>query len=409
MPGSTLETVVDEAMLARYAELIVGFGANVQSGQIVAVAAELGKEPLTRAVAAAAYRRGARYVDGEYADPHLRRARLRHAAPETLGSVPSWQHQQILDLGEQRCARISLSGLASPGLFDDLDPALVGRDQNPTSAEIVHVVMERTTNWSVVPAPTLGWAELVHPQLEPDAALARLWSEVLHVCCLDEADPLAVCRARADALEATAARLDAARLDAVRFTGPGTDLTIGLLSSSRWLTARISTVDGVEHHACIPSEEVYATPDPERVEGVVRATKPLVIAGAMIEGLEIRFEHGRAVAIDAERGAETLRAVVAIDDGAKRLGEVALVDRAGRVGPLGTVFYDSLLDENAASHIALGRGFDFGVAERDIARVNASDTHVDFMIGSDEVAVTGTTRDGNEIPLLAGGVWQLAS
>jgi aminopeptidase len=204
------------------------------------------------------------------------------------------------------------------------------------------------------------------------------------------------------------ARLTDARFDALHFEGPGTDLTVGLLPSSRWISASFETKDGIPHVPNLPSEEVFTSPDPERVDGVVRSTKPLFVSGTLVEGLTVRFDGGRAVEIGATRGAETLRTMVEQDPGAARLGEVALVDREGRIGPLGTVFYDTLLDENAASHVALGTGFQFAVeTEADRARVNESQIHVDFMIGGDDVDVTGLTADGTRVPVLRGGAWAL--
>jgi aminopeptidase len=398
---------MDEATLARFAELLVGFGANVQPGQIVAVSSEIGKEPLTRAVAEAAYRRGATYVDVAYADPWVRRARIAQGSDAALETVPSWIGQRILALGEQRCARIALTGPVAPRLLEDLDPARVGADRSTTLREAGKVLNDRTTNWTIGPCPTSGWAELVHPELAPEQALARLWEQVVHVCRLDEEDPIAAWRERMATLAGVTERLTAARFDALRFEGPGTDLTVGLLPSSRWLSATFATADGIAHVPNLPSEEVFTTPDPARVDGIVRATKPLQLAGATIEGLTVRFAAGRAVEIDADRGADVLRAMSAHDDGAARLGEVALVDGQGRIGPLGTVFYDTLLDENAASHVALGQSFAFAVGDEDAARANESSIHVDFMIGGDEVDVTGLRADGTDVPVLRAGIWQL--
>jgi aminopeptidase len=248
----------------------------------------------------------------------------------------------------------------------------------------------------------------VFPELDPGAALERLWRELAHICRLDEPDPVAAWKARFEQLIEVAGKLDGASLDALRFSGPGTDLRIGLLPGSRWLCAQFSTAEGIVHAPNLPTEEVFTTPDPLRVDGVVTATKPLFVAGALVTGLRVRFEGGKAVEIDADQGAETLRALSERDEGAARLGEVALVDREGRIGPLGTVFYDTLLDENAASHIALGQGFAFAVeGEADIERINRSEMHVDFMIGSGEVAVTGIRRDGSEVALLQDGAWQV--
>ena len=390
------------------AELIVRFGANVQPDQIVAIGSEPGKETLARAVAEVAYERGARYVDLAVFDLYLKRARALHAAPETLGFVPSWYGERVLALGDQRCARIGLSGPVAPHALEGIDPGLLGRDRLPYVREGGKVLNERTTNWTAAPCPTAGWAELVFPDLERDAALERLWHEIVHVCRLDEADPVAAWTARLDQLLAAAAKLDALDLDSVRFEGPGTSLSIGLLPSSRWLCARVATVDGIEHVPNIPTEEVFTTPDPERVEGTVRSTKPLFVGGVLINGLEVRFEGGRAVQIDADQSADTLRTLCETDPDAARLGEVALVDRDSRIGQLGTVFYDTLLDENAASHIALGQGLEFSIGDdEDVARMNDSEIHIDFMIGSDDVAVTGTTKQGDEVPLLRGGEWQI--
>jgi aminopeptidase len=396
---------MDPTTLDRFANLLVGFGANVQPGQLVAVSSEIGKEPLTRAVAASAYRHGARYVDVSYSDARVRRARIEHGSDEALETVPSWIGERILALGEQRCARIALTGPVEPTLLDDLDPARVGADRSQTLREAGQVINDRTTNWTIAPCPTPGWAALVHPDVTPDEALARLWEQIVHVCRLDEADPVAAWRERMATLAGVCQRLTTARFDALHFEGPGTDLTVGLLPTSRWMSATFETVDGIAHVPNLPSEEVFTTPDPARVDGVVRATKPLLVAGGRVEGLVVRFEGGRAIEIDADQGAETLRAMVAHDEGGARLGEVALVDGAGRIGPLGTVFYDTLLDENAASHLALGQGFEFAVGEQDAGRVNQSQIHTDFMIGGDDVDVTGLTRDGARVPVLRRGDW----
>ncbi len=388
------------------AELIVRFGANVQPGQIVALSSEPGKEPLARAVAEVAYEQGAKFVDLSVFDVHLKRARALHAAEDTLGFVPPWLGERVLALGEHHCARVALSGPVAPQLMQDVDPARLGKDMLPALRESIPILNARTTNWTISPCPTPGWAEIVHPDLAPEEALARLWEQVAYVCRLDEPDPIAAWTARIDTLVSTSQKLDALALDGLRFEGPDTDLTIGLLPASRWQCGRFQTVDGIVHAPNVPTEEVFTSPDPERVDGVVRATKPLFTSGAMISGIRMRFEGGRAVEIDAEKGAGTLRALCERDPGAARLGEVALVDREGRIGPLDTIFYDTLLDENAASHIALGQGFEFAVAQ-DTERVNRSEIHIDFMIGSDDVAVTGLTRDGTSVPLLRDGTWQM--
>ena len=393
--------------LERYADLIVSFGANVQPGQILDVGSGLGKEELTRAITASAYKRGAKFVDVYYWDPHLKRARVQYAADDVLDFVPPWYGERTLQLGEERGATIALSGPAEPHLYDDLDPERLGRDVFPRVKEWSTVINARTVNWCVAPGPSAKWAQLVHPELEPDAALEKLWEQVVHVCRLDEDDPEGAWRQRSDALKGVAERLTTRSFDAIHLEGPGTDLTIGLLPTSRWIGGGEETADGIPHMANLPTEEVFTTPDPHRADGVVRATKPLYSQGRIIEGLTVRFEEGRAVQIDADSGADTLRAMTAHDEGGTLLGELALVDREGRIGPLETVFYDTLLDENAASHLALGGAYESGAGEEDRERVNRSSIHLDFMVGSAKVDVTGVTRDGERVPVLRDSAWQL--
>ena len=390
------------------AELTVRFGANLQPGQILAIGSEPGKEELTRAIADAAYVNGARFVDLFVFDYHLKRSRALHADPSTLDFVPPWYGQRMRALGELRCALVSMTGPVEPHLLDDVPPERIGKDILPRIRESVEVVNNRTANWTVVPSPTRGWARLVYPDLDPEAALHKLWEDVAYVTRLDAANPITAWTERMDRLEAIAGKLDAMDIDRLVFQGPGTDLSVGVFPSSRWLCARLSTVDGIIHAPNLPTEEVFTTPDPKRVEGTVTSTKPLFVSGSMINGLRVRFEGGRAVQIDADAGGEVLRTMSEHDEGAARLGEIALVDRESRIGRLGTVFFDTLLDENAASHIALGQALDFAIDDpADRERTNSSELHTDFMIGSDDVAVTGVLRDGTEVPLLRGGAWQL--
>jgi aminopeptidase len=405
--STSTDVAFDQATLERFADLTIGFAANVQKGQVVAIGSELGKEAMVRALAESAYRHGAQFVDVQYFDMHIKRARILYADEDSLDFVPSWYGQRLLELGRQRCARVALSGPATPGLLDDLDPRRAGRDQLPFIREAGIVVNERTTNWTIVPYPTIGWARQVHPGLPDDEGLAHLCEQILHVCRLDDADPVAAWKERSDFLVATADRVTDRRFDALRFEGPGTNLTVGLLPTTKFMAARFQTVDGIDHMPNLPSEEIFGAPDPKRTDGVVRATKPLVIAGSIIKGLEVEFKAGEAVRIDADEGADVLRSYAARDEGSSRLGEVALVDGEGRIGKLDTVFFDTLLDENAASHIALGESYRFTAGEEDHPRLNHSSIHVDFMIGGDDVAVTGVTREGEDVPVLRDGAWRL--
>ena len=301
-----------------------------------------------------------------------------------------------------------LSGPHAPRALEGLDPARAGRDLLPYLPETGEVVNRMTTSWNIVPVPTPSWADLVYPELDGDERYERLWEEVAHICRLDADDPNEAWVERSAELKANAQRLTDRHFDALRLHGAGTDLTIGLFRSAHWAAGDLETVDGRRHSPNIPTEEVFGTPDPERVDGYVSATMPLELSGSIIDGIRIEFEGGRAVKIDASSGADALRAVAARDDGASRLGEIALVDGEGRIGPLGRVFYDTLIDENAASHVALGGGYEHPVddpAERQ--RINKSKVHVDFMIGSPELDVDGITLDGQHVPVLRAGAWQV--
>jgi len=384
------------------------FGANVQPGQLVAVTSYIEKEELTRRVTRAAYERGAKYVDVLYFDQWLKRERVALAAEDTLDFVPPWMRERLLYLSDEHAARVSLSGPHAPRALDGLDPARAGRDLLPYLPETGEIVNRMTTSWCIVPAPTRSWAELVYPGLDREDAFVKLWEDVAHVCRLDADDPAQAWAKRSSELKANAQRLTEQRYDAVRLHGPGTDVTIGLLPSAHWAAGDLQTVDGRRHSPNLPTEELFTTPDPERVDGHVSATMPLELSGSIIAGIRVEFEGGRATKIDADTNADALRAVVARDEGASRLGEVALVDGGGRIGPLGRVFYDTLIDENAATHIALGDGYDHPVEDAaDKTRVNKSKVHIDFMIGSLVLDVDGITKDGHAVPVLRGGAWQI--
>jgi aminopeptidase len=387
---------------------LAAHGANVQPGQVVLIQAELGHEELARAVAAAAYDRGAKFVDVSYFDPYVKRARIQHADPGTLEFVPSWYGDRLNAHAEEHGARINLNGVTTPNLLDDLDKTLVGRDRLPRLKELGPIVGNRLTNWCIVPAPHREWAKLVFPDLNEDEAYELLWQQLEHVLRLDEPDPAAAWDERMEVLTDSALRIAERQFDKIELRGPGTELTVGLLPTATWWAADFTTAEGLRHLPNLPTEEVFTTPDPLRTEGHVTSTKPLVLQdGTIVRGLRVTFEGGTAVAIEADENAEALRSRVSLDEAGLRLGELALVDRQGRIGPLGTVFYDTLLDENAASHIAFGSGFPFLVEDEDTHRVNESGTHVDFMIGSPELEVDGVTASGERVPILRGGDWQV--
>jgi aminopeptidase len=399
---------MNDELLARYARLVVETGANIQRGQVVWIIAEPRAAPLARAIAAAAYDRGARFVDPWYFDPEVKRIRLERAPEDSLDFVPPWYGRRLLSVGEQHGSRISITPVVPPGLLDAIDPGRAGRDQLPSTRETFDVINARTTNWCVVPWATSEWARLVYPELEDDDALAALWEQLVFVLRLDLPDPAAAWTERMAQLHDAGQRVDAHRFDALHFEGPGTDLMVGLLPTSRFSSELpgMQTVDGVIHFPNLPSEEIASAPDPLRVDGVVSATKPLDVSGTVVDELRVRFEGGRAVEITG-KNADALRSRCAKDEGASRLGEVALVDREGRIGQTGKVFFNTLLDENAASHLAFGNAYAISVGDEDRARINTSSIHIDFMVGSNDVAVTGVKRDGTRVRVLRDGSWQL--
>ncbi len=402
-----MSPVMEDGTLDRLADLAVNFGAVVQPGQQVMIVSEIGKESLTRAVADHAYRAGARHVDVDYADPWIKRARIEHAPDDALGYAPDWVSARVREHGDRHGATIGLTGAGAPGVLAGLDPDRLARDRPPAAKEQIRNLTESLLNWTVIPCPTEGWAAQVYPDLPPADALGKLWEQVVHMCRLDTDDPVAAWSVRLAELAEARAALDARCFDAIRLEAPGTNLTVGLLPTGVWWTGALTSSSGIEHRPNLPTEEVFTTPDPLRVDGVVRSTKPLEREGQLITGLEVEFAGGKAVRIDADQGADVIRGYCGRDEGASRLGELALVDGNGRIGPLDTVFWTTLIDENAASHIAFGQGFDWAVGDADRDRINRSELHIDFMIGSPEMVVTGISADGSEVPVLVNGAWQI--
>jgi aminopeptidase len=399
-----------EDRLRRYARLAVQVGLNLQPGQLLAVNALVEHVPFVRAIAQEAYTAGARYVDVHYVDQHVRRAHIEHAAEADLGFSPPWQVERYDEVGRMGGALISISGNPQPELYADLDGERVGRAQMREVAEASLRLTDGLVNWAIVAYPNEGWASTVFG--EPD--VERLWQAVAHAVRLDAPDPVAAWREHVARLKQRAAALNERQFDHLRYRGPGTDLTIGLLPESAWQGAS-EVSNGIEHVANMPTEEVFTTPDCRRVDGTVRSTRPLQIQGNIVRDLEVRFENGRAVDIRAASGEDVMRTHAATDDGATRLGEVALVDGHSAVGETGLVFYDTLFDENAASHIALGASILQAVPwaselppdERVARGVNMSSIHTDFMIGSNELEVDGVTASGEAVPILRNGDWLL--
>ncbi len=394
-----------------YARLIIEVGINLERGQTLGVTALVDHAPLVRAVARAAYAAGARDVDVLYKDEYVRKARVELAPNDALGESAPWRLLRIESYAA-RGAYLTIHGHPDPTLFDDVDGERLSRSRHKEEDALwIRQVMEQAMNWCIVGYPTEGWAELVFG--EPD--VERLWDAVAKTVRLDEPDPAGAWRTHVERLVDRAAGLNARRFDALRYRGPGTDLTIGLLPGSVWQSARDVTSWGREHVPNLPTEEVYTTPDRRRTEGIVRSTRPLFLLGTLIEDLELRFESGRIVDVQASKGADVVGTEVATDEGSATLGEVALVDGSSRVGQTGITFFETLYDENATSHVAYGQGFASTVEgaaglssdEQAAMGISQSSLHTDLMVGGPEVEIAGVTSAGEEVPIIRDDVWQL--
>ncbi len=388
----------------RLAELAVVLGANVQPDQIVRVAGDVEHAELVRAIADAAYRHGARFVDIDLTDSQIERSRVVHAREDALTYAAAWPEARILELDEAHGANIKIIS-PTPGLYDDLDPERVSRAQPPHSQAWRDV--EYRVNNTIIPGPTEPWARALRPHLGPAEALTALWDDMTVACRLAELDPIAAWRRRFAELEARARALTDLELDAVRLQGPGTDLVVGLAPTARWEPPTHVNERGIEHVWNLPSEEIYTAPDKDRADGHVRLTSPAVVGGRLAHDVTLTLRAGRVVSVTGSDGVDALRAYLARDPGTDRLGELALVDGAGAVGSLGRTFGLILLDENRASHIALGFAFPALVEPSHRDRVNTSGHHLDVTVGSDQLEVTGIDATGREHAVLRGGDWQL--
>jgi aminopeptidase len=403
-------------LLERYAELVIRVGINLQPGREVAIRAMLEHAPLVRALVKAAYGAGAHRVEVELEDLEVLRTQIALAPEEAVGTAPRWMFEQIADMGEQGRASIIVIGWP-PDMFGGIDPARVAKSF-PTPAAVREarwkLADSRVRAWAGLACATPAWAEQVYG--EPD--VDRLWEAIAHVCRLDEPDPIAAWQEHIASLEARCDALNERRFDAIRFRGPGTDLTVGLLSNSRWRGGADETADGLRYVANLPTDEVFTSPDRRRAEGVVRTTRPTgLIDGTIVHDLELVFRDGEIVESNAAHGGEAVKAQLDTYEGARYLGEIALVDSRSRVGELNTLFYNGLFDENAACHMAYGasflecyEGLPKGLSDEQLREmgVNRSYIHTDLMIGSDDVEVDGLGAGGEVVPLLRGGEWQLA-
>jgi aminopeptidase len=395
--------------LNRYADVILEVGLAFRPGAELAIDGMVEHAPLARALCERAYGRGARYVDIWYWDPYAKVSRLRHAPTDSLEQVPSWLDHRYTELGARAGALVNIVGDAYPDLLAGLDPARSGLDRMPGMASRFEIERCGDVEWTFACYPTPAWAELILG--EPD--VEGLWRHIRTLMRLDQPDPVAAWRARMEQLNRRCAQLMDARFDEIHLQGPGTDLHVGLLPRHRWGTSEVVSRNGIRHVACLPTEEIFTTPDPTRTRGTVAATRPLALRGTLIRDLQLRFAEGRIVEVRASAGAEVVRSHLSIDEGAERLGEIALVDDSSPIQQCGLVFYETMLDESAASHMAWGSGIPDGHLDydptrpetRDALPINQSATHTDFVFGGPGVTVTGVNADGERRQIMVGERW----
>ncbi len=404
-----------DQLLARYAELIVRSGLNVTPGQEVLITAPIEAVALVRCITEYAYRAGATLVTALFNDEQNTLARYRHAADASFDKAPAWLFDGMAAAFKGGAARLAIIG-EDPALLAGQNTERVSR-ANRARSKAYRPALELITgfaiNWCVVACATPAWARSVFPGVADDEALERLWRAIFKCTRADLADPIAAWEKHSQALQARTGFLNGRRYKALKYKGPGTDLTIGLVDNHVWKGGASRANNGVVCNANIPTEEVFTMPHRERVDGIVRATKPLSYQGTFIDGITVRFENGRIVESHADKDAEVFAKMIASDDGAARLGEVALVPHSSPISASGTIFNETLFDENAASHIAVGQAYSDNIRdghklskEEKLANgVNTSLIHVDWMIGSGELDIDGVLADGKSEPLMRKGEW----
>jgi len=410
------------AVLNTYAELTVNVGLNLRPGQRLLIigpiangGVSLEAAPLVREVAASAYRAGAELVEVCWGDEPLQLVRFRHAPPSSFNQFSRWLPNALREHVEHGGAMLSIYANDPDHLKNEATDLISALQQ--TTAQSVRpfreLIARNETNWTVVGCATPAWAARVFPDRAPDDRLAALWRSIVALCRLDQDDPVAAWRRHLDGLAVRCEMLNAKRYRALKYRGPGTDLTLGLPDGHIWMSGQSTSRTGIRFAPNLPTEEVFTIADRTGVDGTVRSSKPLSYGGTLIEDFTLRFENGKVVDLHAARGEHVLKTLVETDDGAGRLGEVALVPHGSPISQTGLLFYNTLFDENAASHVALGSAYRFTLGggeamtheEFEQAGGNRSVVHVDFMIGSADLDVDGVLADGATEPLMRAGEW----
>jgi len=408
--------------LSLYGELAVRIALNLQPGQRLLIlgplangGASLEAAPLVRCVTESAYKAGAQFVETLWGDEALQLARFKYAPRDSFDQISSWFPTALTDHVHAGHAVLSIYA-NDPDLLKNQPAELVGSVQKAVSRAVRPFrehLSKNGTNWSVIAAASVGWAARVFPDLPPSEQMDALWAAIARLVRLDRPDPIAAWEQHLAALAARRDFLNRRRYHALKYRGPGTDLTLGLIEGHQWVSGRSTSLHGIAFAPNLPTEEVFTMPHKDRVDGVVTTTKPLSYGGTLIENFSMTFEGGRVVKATAERGEKVLKELLDTDAGASRLGEVALVPHNSPVAQSGLLFYNTLFDENAASHVALGSAYKFtveggeGMSDEQFEQAggNRSATHVDFMIGSPALDIDGVLANGTVEPLMRKGDW----
>ncbi len=414
-PLATPPLTTFEARLDRLAEVAVRTGLGLAHGQQLLLTAPLDAVPLVRRITDHAYKAGASLVTTFLSDEATTLSRFRNAPDDAFDTAPAWLFEGMAQAYRDGAARLAIAG-ENPALLAGQDADRVARANRARSVAYrpaMELITSFDINWSIVCYASPSWAAQMFPEMPEDQAVAKLWDAIFAASRVDTPDPVAAWAAHNAALHARTAFLNAKRYDALHFTGPGTDLRVGLADGHIWLGGSEPAKNGIVCNPNIPSEEVFTTPHLARVEGHVRSTKPLSYQGTLIQDIAVRFEQGRIVDATASTGADVLQKVLGTDEGARRLGEVALVPHSSPISASGLLFFNTLLDENAASHIALGQAYrtclQGGTAaspeELERRGANTSLIHIDWMIGSGAIDVDGIHPGGTQEPVMRNGEW----
>lgn len=401
--------------LEKYAELIVATGVNVQKSHTVVLNISVDQSELARLITKKAYALGAAEVIVKWTDEVIQKEFYLHADQDRLENIPQYRIDESDSWVELGASRISVVS-SDPGALAGVDPQRVATYQKAAGQAMINVRKATQANklsWTVVAAAGQEWANKVFPDLSDDEAKDALWDQIFKTTRIYTEDPVAAWKAHNELLQSKAASLNEEQFVALHYTAPGTDLIVGLPKDHHWDGGDSSNTRGEIFNANMPTEEVFSAPDANRVDGYVSSTKPLSYAGSIISGMKFTFKDGKVVDFSAEEGQEVLANLLDTDEGAKRLGEVALVPDPSPISQSGITFFNTLFDENASNHLAFGSAYAFNLqggtemTEEELiaAGINRSNTHVDFMIGSSEMNIDGIREDGTKVPVFRNGNW----